>query len=124
MKGTINLRNQIMIDGKKIAELTYDTEKITPELYLKALNYTVAKGNGVTGANIKIDAGAALALGMYAVIAENPKYDITDVERITGSDINKLVDIGMSFILGRDALTEEPSEEPSETTQKHTTQTS
>ena len=54
MKGTINLRNQIMIDGKKIAELTYDTEKITPELYLKALNYTVAKGNGVTGANIKI----------------------------------------------------------------------
>lgn len=124
MKGTITLKNPIMIDGAQINEVTYDTEKITTDLYLKAINLAVAKGNGITGSNIKVDAGVQLTLGMHAILAENPKYDITDVERISGSDLMRVVEVGMSFILRREDQTTGPSEEQSETTPKLSTLTS
>ena len=124
MKGTVKLRNGIMIDGVEVKEMTYNTEKITVDLYMKALNRAVTKGQGITGTNLKIDPGAHLELGIAAILAENPKYDITDVERITGSDIPQIVDIGMGFTLGREDQTEEPSDQPSDHTPKHTTQTS
>ncbi len=116
MKGIIELNKAIRIDGTDVKELTYDTDKITVDLYLKAINRAVTQGNGITGANIKIDAGAQLMLGMYAVIADNPAYDITDVERITGADIMKVAMVGMAFTLGREDQTEEQSEAPSEVT--------
>lgn len=116
MKGIIELNKAIRIDGTNVKELSYDTDKITVDLYLKAINRAVTQGNGITGANIKIDAGAQLVLGMYAVIADNPAYDITDVERITGADIMKVAMVGMAFTLGREDQTEEQSEAPSEVT--------
>ena len=81
MKGIIELSKAIKIDGKEVTQLTYDTDKITVELYLKAINRAVTQGNGITGANLKLDAGAHLTLGMYAVVADNPAYDISDIER-------------------------------------------
>jgi hypothetical protein len=113
-----------MIDGKEVSSLTYDTEKITIESYLKALSHATQKSGGITGVNIKLDAGAHLVLGMYAVIAENPQYDITDIERVSGSDIIQLVDVGMAFIIGREVSTTEPSEKQSEIMPKPTTRTS
>ncbi len=124
MKGTVELRTPVEINGETVKELSYDTDKITVELYLKAINRAVAKGNGFTGANIKLDAGAQLMLGIYAVVAENPSYDVMDVERVKGSDLIKLVDIGTAFILGREDQTEEPSEEQSEATHRHSTRAS
>ena len=119
MKGTITLKKSILIDGEQVKELTYDTDKITVDLYLKAVNGAVSKGNGFTGANIRLDAGIQLMLGMYAIVAENPGYDITDVERVTGSDLMQIVDIGLAFTMGREDQTEEPSEEQSEVTQEN-----
>lgn len=124
MKGTIELKKAIMIDGKEVSSLTYDTEKITIESYLKALSHATQKSGGITGVNIKLDAGAHLVLGMYAVIAENPQYDITDIERVSGSDIIQLVDVGMAFTIGREVSTAEPSEKQSEIMPKPTTRTS
>ena len=124
MKGTIELKKAIMIDGKEVNSLTYDTEKITIESYLKALSHATQKSGGITGVNIKLDAGAHLVLGMYAVIAENPQYDITDIERVSGSDIIQLVDVGMAFTIGREVSTTEPSEKQSEIMPKPTTRTS
>lgn len=124
MKGTIELKKAIMIDGKEVSSLTYDTEKITIESYLKALSHATQKSGGITGVNIKLDAGAHLVLGMYAVIAENPQYDITDIERVSGSDIIQLVDVGMAFTIGREVSTTEPSEKQSEIMPKPTTRTS
>ena len=122
MKGIIELNKAIRINGTDVKELSYDTDKITVDLYLKAINRAVTQGNGITGANIKIDAGAQLVLGMYAVIADNPAYDITDVERITGADIMKVAMVGMAFTLGREDQTEEQSEAPSEVTAELSTQ--
>ena len=94
MKGTVELKRPILIDGKEVKELSYDTDKISVELYLKAVNAAMAKGNGITGINIKVDAGVQLMIGLYSVVAENPAYDITDVERVTGADLMNFVDIG------------------------------
>ncbi len=122
MKGIIELNKAIRIDGTDVKELSYDTDKITVDLYLKAINRAVTQGNGITGANLKLDAGAHLTLGMYAVIAENPAYDISDIERVTGSDLIKFVDIGMLFTLGREGQTGTPSDQQSEDTAELFTQ--
>lgn len=124
MKGTVELRRPILIDGKEVKELSYDTDKISVELYLKAVNAAMAKGNGITGINIKVDAGVQLMIGLYSVVAENPAYDITDVERVTGADLMNFVDIGMAFTLGRADQTDAPSEPQSETTPRRSTQAS
>ena len=124
MKGKIELKKAIMIDGNEVNTLTYDTDKITVDSYLRALSYATQKSGGITGVNIKLDAGAHLVLGMYAVLAENPQYDITDIERVSGSDIIQLVDIGMAFTIGREEQTTEPSEKQSDPMPKPTTQTS
>ena len=124
MKGKIELKKAIMIDGNEVNTLTYDTDKITVESYLRALSHATQKSRGITGMNIKFDAGAHLVLGMYAVLAENPQYDITDIERVSGYDIIQLVDIGMAFIIGREEQTTEPSEKQSDPMPKPTTQTS
>lgn len=117
MKGIIRLRKPVRIGGSEVREMSYDTDKITVDHYMKALNRTVTKGN-ITGTNIKLDAGAHLALGMYAVVADNPQYEIEDVELVTGSDLMQFVDIGLGFIIGREDQTEEPSDQPSETIQE------
>lgn len=116
MKGTIKLRNSIKINGKSVKELSYDTDQITSEMYLQAIGKAVTKGNGMTGSALQVDAGAQLMLGMYAVVADNPEYDIADIERATGSDLIQFVTIGRDFTLGREDQTEAPSEERSETT--------
>lgn len=116
MKGTIKLRNAIKINGKSVKELSYDTDQITSEMYLQAIGKAVTKGNGMTGSALQVDAGAQLMLGMYAVVANNPEYDIADIERATGSDLIQFVTIGRDFTLGREDQTEAPSEERSETT--------
>ncbi len=122
MKGIIELSKAIKIDGADVKQLSFDTDKITVDLYLKAINKAVTQGNGITGANIKIDAGAHLMLGLYSIVADNPSYDISDVERISGADLMKVVDIGAAFTLGRADQTEEQSEVPSEATAELFTQ--
>lgn len=116
MKGIIKLKNSIMIDGAEVKELSYDTDKITIEAYMKALNQAIVKGGGMTGVNVKLDAGAQTYIGMYAVLADNPRYDITDLERVKGSDIMRFADVGLFFISGREDQSQEMSEEPSEPT--------
>ena len=110
MRGIIKLRKPVMIDGRAVNELSYDTDKITLDGYMKALNRAVVQGGGVTGVNIKIDSGAQTYIGMWAVLADNPRYDITDLERVTGPDIMRFAEVGLLFISGREDQTPETSE--------------
>lgn len=111
MKGTIILRNPIKIDGKKVKEITYDTEKITIEDYLAAME----KGDKQS-VTAHTDKGAQLYLGFYAAIEENPKIDIGDLQRVTGYDLIQFSDIGFLFTVGREAPQDDQSEETSEPT--------
>lgn len=123
MKGTIQLKIPVKIDGEAVDKLSYDTDKITMEMYCLAANRAIVKGGGPTGINAAIDAGMQLYLGAYAVVAQNPSYDVTDVERVKGPDIIQLMRVGLNFISGRDESEPEGFDGSSEGTRGSTTQT-
>ena len=109
MKGVIKLKRPVKIDGAEVSELSYDTDKITMDHYCRAANRSIVKGGGPTGANVAVDAGMQIYLGMYACIAENPGYDVADMERVTGHDLIEFMKVGLSFINGRDESAQEGS---------------
>lgn len=124
MKGTIELSTPIRIDGAEIKELTYDTDKITIENYISANKKAVAAGGmGITGATPQLDYSFQFYIGVQAIIAENPKYDITDIERVKGGDLMKIQAVGQLFTLGRELPTEEPSDQHLEDIPEPTTLT-
>lgn len=96
----IELRQPIMINGKEVKELTYDTAQITVGQFCEAEAYSfTAGGNKPKMTTHEFDHGLHVYLGMYAVIAVNPHIDITDLERIKGFDMVRLATIGRNFIL-------------------------
>lgn len=119
MINTLKLVNPIMIDGKEVAELTYDADEITSMQFIeaegRALEYM---GTGRVGA-IEMDAGHQLYLGMFAIVAVNPNIDIRDLERIKGKDLIKVMRIGRNFTVPSEGSEEESSVQQYETTQKH-----
>lgn len=119
-KGILKLENPILINNEEVAELTYDPQKITAEQFSVACAKSAAlnKTQSFTFKMMQNDYSLHLYLGMMAVIAENPKIDISDLERIHGFDVLSLTQIGTFFTLRRrvEISTEIKSEKPSETT--------
>lgn len=122
---TLKLKNPVKINGKDISEMTYDINEIDGVLFATA----EAKRKAAAGMkNVSItpaaefDFGLHLYLGYAAIIAVNPKYDFSDLERMKGRDVTAVLGIGRNFMLASD--TEQPekdSEEPTETTQESIT---
>ena len=124
--GTLVLKNPIMIDGKQVKEVTYDSNEID------GLLFATAEAKRKTAAGLKntsiapaaeFDFGLHLYLGFAAIIAVNPSYDFSDVERIKGHDVVEVLAIGRNFMLvsGKEQP-ESDSDEPTETTPESTTQ--
>ena len=108
MKNTLMLDNPILINGKTVTELTYDPNEITALQFADAdahrLLATVSRfGNSKSGNNVsaELDYTFHLYLGIAAVIAVNPEYDVSDLERTKGDDVRQLMGIGRNFMLGR-----------------------
>ena len=129
MKGTIKLDNPIAvaIDGKQVqlSELKYDTEEITGALFCEA----DSKRRFASGAkNISIapaaefDYGLHLYLGFAAVIAADAQLDFADLERIHGTDLINVMEVGRNFIMKSGDSSQSNSDEHSETTAVPTTQ--
>ena len=96
----IILRTPIMINGKEVKELTYDTAEITAGQFCEAEAYRfAASGNKPVFTTYEIDSGLHLYLGMMAIIAVNTHIDVKDLERIKGPDMIQLARIGRNFIL-------------------------
>lgn len=130
LKGTIVLRNPITINGKKVNELTYDANEITPAMFAEAdarkMLASGAKSGNLSGA-VELDYGLHLYLGFAAIIAVNPEIDFTDLERIKGPDVMQVMKVGRNFIISSAASEEDSSDEPSEITPElstHQSQTS
>lgn len=122
---TIKLRNPIMINGKKIAELTHDANEITPQAFAEAdarkMRASGSKGGNLSGA-VELDYGLHLYIGFAAIQAANPAYDITDLERIKGSDVMEVMKVGRNFTISSGAKSQDDdSEDASETTAESTT---
>ena len=124
-KGTLPLKNPVMIDGKEVKEVTYDSNEIDGILFATAEAKKKAaagmKNTTITPA-AEFDVGLHLYLGFAAIIAVNPSYDFSDVERIKGRDVVEVMAIGRNFIFtAEQGQQENDSGEPTETTPESTT---
>lgn len=121
----IKLRNPILINDKKVVELTHDANEITPAGFAEA-EYRKTRANGSKGAPssaaVELDYSLHLYLGFAAILAVNPEYDFNDLERIKGVDVMEVMKVGRNFIIdSADVSQEDKSESASETTQESTT---
>lgn len=97
---TIQLDKPIMINGKEVKELTFDTAEITAGQFCEAeTKRFAAGGNQPVMTTYEFDHGLHLYLGMMAIIAVNPHIDIKDLERVKGFDMIKIARVGRNFIL-------------------------
>lgn len=122
---SIKLKNPIEINGKKVAELTYDANEITPAGFAEA-EYRKTRANGSKGAPssaaVELDYSLHLYLGFAAILAVNPEYDFNDLERIKGADVMEVMKAGRNFIIASAGKsTDETSESASETMPESTT---
>ncbi|MEL4106845.1 hypothetical protein AAFA46_08435 [Oscillospiraceae bacterium WX1] len=125
MKGSIKLNKSIIINGKEVKELTYDTSEIT------AIDFVTAESKRKAAAGIKntsiapaaeFDFGLHIYLGFAAITAVNHEIDLSDLERIKGHDIVSVMAVGRNFILKSEGLLENSSAEQFETTPESSTQ--
>ena len=125
MKNTLKLKNPIMINGEKVTEVTHDSNEIDGILFATAESKRKAAA-GMKNTSIapaaEFDFGLHLYLGLAAIVAVNPSYDFSDVERIKGHDVVEVMAIGRNFMLASDQEPQEnDSDEPTETTPESTT---
>ena len=123
---TLKLKNPIKINGVEVAEVTYDSNEIDGILFATAESKRKAAA-GMKNTSIapaaEFDFSLHLYLGFAAIVAVNPSYDFSDVERIKGNDVVKVMAIGRNFMLASDPVQQESdSDEPTETTPESTTQ--
>ena len=99
MKKMIKLTNPITINGKSRNSFEYDENEITVEQFTlaDAKAHSVAITKGQTFSVMEVDASLHTFIGMYAIIAVNPDVDISDLERVKGSDIISITRIGRNF---------------------------
>ena len=124
MKETLVLNNPIEINGKTVKELTFDIDEISGDLFAiadaKKMAASGSKNGNLSGA-AEIDYSFQLYLGYAAIIAVNPEIDWSDLKRVKGTDLMKIMRIGRAFIVGSGASQEEDSEEPTETMEEPST---
>ena len=121
MKEVLKLKNPILINGKTVSEITYDIDEITGELFASADSKKMIASGSKTGnlsGAAELDYSFQLYLGYAAIIAVNPEYDWSDLERIKGRDNMAVMRIGRAFIVGSAASEEDDSEEPTEIMEK------
>ena len=126
IKGTLRLKNPILINGNEITEVTYDSNEIDGILFATAESRRKAaagrKDISIAPA-AEFDFSLHLSLGFAAIVAVNPSYDFSDLERIKGRDVVEVMTIGRNFMLasGEKTQTGDDSGEPTETTPESTT---
>lgn len=125
MEKKLILSNPIMIDGKKVKELTYAPEEITCEQFDEIENLVTSGRDPRTVVMPENDSKRHRYIAMMAIVAANPKIDISDLKRIKGiSDTEQLRIDGRTFMFSslEGTSEESSSEEQSEITQKPTEQ--
>lgn len=70
----------------------------------------------------EFDFGLHLYLGYAAIVAVNPTYDFSDLERMKGADVVEVMALGRNFMLKSEPEPQEnDSAEPTATTPESTT---
>lgn len=124
MHGTLDLKNPITVNNKKVKTLKFDTNEITGLLFTEA-EAKRKSAAGLTNVSIspaaEFDFGLHLYVGFAAIIAKNPECDFSDLERIQGVDFVDIMAIGRNFLLKSEDADQSNSDEQSETTPEPST---
>lgn len=97
---TLKLRKPLLVNGKELTELTYDTGAITAQQFCDAERFCQAAQNFTASmATVEFDHSYHLYIGFMAIIAVNSSIDVKDLERIKGFDVVQIMKIGQNFIL-------------------------
>lgn len=120
------LKNPVKINGVEVTEVTYDANEIDGILFAtaeaKRKSAAGMQNTSITPA-AEFDFGLHLYLGFAAIIAVNTTYDFSDLERIKGHDLVKVMGIGRNFMLASEKEQQQnDSGEHTETTPESTTQ--
>ena len=124
MQSIIKLKNPILIDGKSVSEITYDTNEITSQLYAEAdTKRRVAAGvkNVTIVPAAEFDFALYPYVGFAAAIAVNPGYTFEDMARVKGADLMAFASVGRDFLLGSEESPQSGSDNVSETTPEPST---
>lgn len=113
MKGILTLKKPVLVNGKKVDELSYDTDEITAALFAQADACKRMTGGRNAAAMVpaaEFDFSLHLYLGFAAIIAVNAQYDFSDLERISGRDLLDVMGIGRNFMLRSEDLPQSSSD--------------
>lgn len=116
----ITLHKPLLVNGKKLNELTYDIDELTINHITKAEGLkSKIGGKDILGTITIAQADYALhiCIGMQAVIAVNPEISEEDLQRLKGFDITKLANVGARFFIEPAEQVEEKSSEQQEAMQ-------
>lgn len=122
---TIKLSTPLKVNGKDMTELKCDMDAITPEQFIRAEALANAKraNEGAAATLSEVDYGFHLYLAYMGCICADSSLDLSDLERIRGRDLVRLMQVGRFFALNADGdSTGEASDEPSESTATSTAQ--
>ena len=125
MKGIIELANPITVNGKEVAVLQYNSDEITGALFCEAdskRRFAAGTKSVSIAPAAEFDYGLHLYLGYAACIAADQQIDFADLERIHGTDLVAIMEVGRNFIMKSENSAQSNSDELSETTVVHTTQ--
>ena len=125
IRGTLYLKNPVMINGNSITEMNYDSNEINGTLFAEAESKRKAaagRKDMQLATAAEFDFSLHLYLGFASIVAVNPSYDFSDLERIKGRDVVEVMRIGRNFILASETgQPESDSGELTETTPESTT---
>jgi hypothetical protein len=111
----LTLSTPITIDGKEVKELPYNLDAITIDQLIEA-DAARAQAHPQSNALQKMaefDNTLHLYVGMFAIIAANPKIDINDLRRVKGFDATQLMKVGRNFFMRQSASAPGDETEPS-----------
>lgn len=123
MKKTMELRHPIMINNSQVTSLDYDVDEITVRLFCEAEAAKMAAAGRRVSSAVAAETDFSLHIYLFfaAVIAINPQYDFSDLERLKGGDAMEAMAIGRGFIVLSGRSRGEISGEQSEPTPEPTT---
>jgi hypothetical protein len=102
-KQTLKLRKPFDFDGKKLYELSYDTDDITGDQFLEAESLASQLRRSSTNLKaglMEMDYVLHTYLGYMSITAVHPEIAIEDLKRIKGVDNIAITEIGRDFIMG------------------------
>lgn len=107
---TIELNKPLKINGKDVTSLDCDMDAVTVDGFAEAEKRAADKrGAAVTVA--ESDYLLHMYLGFEGIIATDQRIDVSDLERLKGRDLARVIQAGRFFFIGSD---EDSADESSE----------